>query len=229
MGWQKQKYTDATIQEHIETSIRKLLNEDINIIGAGRTDSGVSAYNQVANFKFNKVIELDKFNYSLNSILPDKIAVKKILRISPDFHSRYSAVRREYLYKMTFRKKAIEEDSFYKIKFNIDFKKMDAFIKFILNTTFFRSFCKNKEDKNNYRCLVHEFKYKLIKSKDELIFTITANRFLHSMIRSILGCCLDIGREKLILNNIKEQLEKGEKIAVNYLPANALFLNKIYY
>lgn len=228
-GWQKQKYTNDTVQGKIESSIEKILKSRIILLGSGRTDSGVSAYNQVANFKYHGKIDIKKFHYSLNSLLPDSITVKKISKVNPDFHSRYSAKKREYIYKTTNVRKSIERDYYYKTNLDLDFKKIDEFFGFILEQNYFKTFCKNKEDKNNFLCRIYEIKYKNNKSKGELIFSITANRFLHSMVRAIIGCSLDIGRNKIIFNKIKDKIKKGEKINVYYLPANALFLNKIYY
>ncbi|MEP7146119.1 MAG: tRNA pseudouridine(38-40) synthase TruA [bacterium] len=228
-GWQKQKYTVNTIQEQIESSIKILLKVKVNLKVAGRTDAGVSAYEQVTNFKLPIKLDLKKFMYSLNALLPESITLKKILSVSPDFHSRYSAKKREYIYKITFMKKSICGSSYYKLNGEINFMKLDRFIHFIKKLTFFRSFCKNKEDKKNFVCYIYDFRYKVIKSKNELIFKITANRFLHSMIRAIVGCALEIGKGKIILNNLKKLIERGDKISVNYLPSTALFLNKIYY
>jgi tRNA pseudouridine38-40 synthase len=228
-GWQKQKSTSNTIQEQIESSVGKILKGKINLTGAGRTDAGVSAYNQVANFKYDGTLEPDKFIYSLNSILPGSITIKKISIVSPDFHSRYSAKKREYIYKVSSFKKSIERDYYYTTTYGIDFLKIDVFFEFILKQNYFKSFCKKTEDKNNFLCKIYDVRYRAIKSKSEMIFSITANRFLHSMVRAIIGCALDIGRSKLILKNIKEKIKEGEKINVYYLPANALFLNKIHY
>lgn len=228
-GWQKQKYTKETVQEYIESSLEKLLKEKIILTVAGRTDSGVSAYNQVANFHYRNRIETAGIKYSLNSILPGDITIKNISLVSPDFHSRYSAVKREYIYKISFCKRSIGRNEFYRINYSLDYEKIDEFIKFVKELTSFRSFCKNKEDKNNFSCLIYDLRYKYKKVKNELIFTITANRFLHSMVRSIIGCALEIGRGKLNLNYIQEKIKKGEKPGSVYLPSNALFLNKIYY
>lgn len=228
-GWQKQKYTGNTIQECIESSIEKLLKEQIKLTGAGRTDSGVSAYNQVANFHFKEKLSKDKFKYSLNSILPDDITIKEVKNVKPEFHSRFSAVKREYLYKISFKKRSIGRFGYYRISYELDYEKIDEFIKFISKQVYFRSFCKNTEDRNNFLCRIYDFRYKYIKSRDELIFSITANRFLHSMVRSVIGCALDTGRGKIKLKDIKEKVQKGEKTGAYFLPSNALFLNKIYY
>lgn len=228
-GWQKQKYTKETVQEYIESSLEKLLKEKIILTVAGRTDSGVSAYNQVANFHYSNKIETAGIKYSMNSILPGDITIKNISLVSPEFHSRYSAVKREYIYKISFCKRSIGRNEFYRINYSLDYEKIDEFIKFVKELTYFRSFCKNTEDKNNFSCRIYDLRYKYKKAKNELIFTITANRFLHSMVRSIIGCALEIGRGKLNLNYIQEKTKKGEKPGSVYLPSNALFLNKIYY
>ena len=97
-GWQRQKKSRNSIQEVIELSLQKLLKEKITITGAGRTDAGVHAYNQVANFKTNtKIDNTDKFLYSLNSIIPKSITIKSVKKVKDDFHSRYSARKREYV------------------------------------------------------------------------------------------------------------------------------------
>ncbi|MEO8448034.1 MAG: tRNA pseudouridine(38-40) synthase TruA [bacterium] len=228
-GWQRQKNNSNTIQEKIEAACTKFFKYDIKIFGAGRTDAGVSAYNQVANFKAEEKVDLYRFRYSLNSLLPQSISIKKISFVPDKFHSRYSAKKREYIYKVCNEKRSIEGDFFYKINFDIDFKKTEKFIKLILEQKTFRSFCKKKEDKHNFYCKIYKFSFKAVKSKDEIIFRITANRFLHSMVRAIIGCALETGRGKITITDIKKQIKRGEKIDTYYLPAKALFLNKIYY
>lgn len=228
-GWQRQKSTANTIQEQIELSLEKLLKKRINVIGSGRTDAGVSAFNQIANFHFEGSFNRVKFKYSLNSILPPEITIKKIQIEKPEFHARFSATRRQYFYKICIDKRSLRRDEFLKINFIPDFIEIDKFQKFIKDQKKFRSFCKNKEDKHEFMCDVTEFDFKYSKLKKEIIFTITASRFLHSMVRALIGCALEIGRGKIKFNEIKEKIKKGEKIRIHYLPANALFLNKIYY
>jgi tRNA pseudouridine38-40 synthase len=228
-GWQRQKHTSDTIQEQIEVAAGKLLKEKVSIIGAGRTDSGVSAYNQVANFHYKGKIDLPKFRYSLNSILPGSITVKSVSRVPQKFHSRYSAVKRSYVYKITTNKKSIGRDEYYRIKSDLNFQDVERFIELVKKQTNFRSFCKNKEDKFDFFCRIFEFKYRKFNRKGEILFTITASRFLHSMVRCLIGCAIETGSGKMSLKYIKDKIKKGEKVNVHYLPANALFLNKIYY
>jgi tRNA pseudouridine38-40 synthase len=228
-GWQRQKNTKNTIQEYLESSLKNLLKQDIKLIGAGRTDAGVSAYNQIANFKSDKVFDKKNLLYSLNSMLPDAISVKDIKKVPLDFHSRYSAIKREYVYKISLRKRAIENRYFYKLIYKIDFNIIDEFIKVFIGYKSFKSLCKNPEDKHNFFCNVMELDYVYKSRKDELIFGIISDRFLHSMVRGVIGCVIDVGRGKLDLNETIIAFKKGEKIKATYLPGNALFLKKIYY
>jgi tRNA pseudouridine38-40 synthase len=228
-GWQSQKNTSNTIQENLESSLSKLFNEKIKIIGAGRTDTGVSALNQVANFKTEKVfIDKNKFLYSLNSILPDEICVKDIKKTTQKFHSRYSAKKRVYEYKITTIKRAIDTIHYYKLIYKLDFAKIDKLIKVLHGRKSFKSLCKNSSDKHNFFCDVYFLKY-VKKNKNEIIFTIASNRFLHSMVRAVIGCLIDVGRGKLDLQKTISNFKKGEKIKTTYLPGNALILKKIYY
>lgn len=228
-GWQRQKNTDNTIQGIIESAITTITGEKINLIGAGRTDAGVSAYNQTANFRIDNEIDTEKFRYSLNAILPGEISIKNITRVPLNFHSRYSARKREYIYKLTLRKKSIEGSYYFRINSLPDFGSITGYMNFILKLKYFKALCLNKEDKNGFLCEIMKFTYKYHRQRDEIVFTIAANRFLHSMVRAIMGLALEIGKGKIILNDVKEKIIRGEKILIPYLPANALFLNKIYY
>jgi len=229
LGWQKQKNTKNTIQETIEDSFSRILDENIKLTAAGRTDTGVNALNQTANFKTDKTFNSEKILYSLNSILPRTITIKDIKKVKENFHSRYSAIKREYFYQITLKKRAICSEYFYKLNYLLDYSKIDRFLHLLKGDNIFKSLCKNINDKHNFRCFVFDIHYKLRKSKNELIFSITANRFLHSMVRAIVGCALDIGRGKLDFEETKRKFLKGEKIKTTYLPGNALFLKKIYY
>lgn len=229
LGWQKQKYSKETVQGYLESAIEVLLKEKITLIAAGRTDAGVHAVNQTANFKTNRKIQSEKFLYQLNSLLPETITVRKISKTDKDFHSRYSAKEREYIYQITLRKKALDSKYFHRLYQVPDFTKIDELIEFFAGEKSFKSLCKNKEDKHDFFCSLNELKYAYKKSEEELIFKIRASRFLHSMVRGILGCLIDVSKGKFSVEEIKEKFNKGEKIKTQYLPAKGLFLNKIYY
>lgn len=229
-GWQRQKKFRNTIQECIEENLSKLLKESIPVTGAGRTDAGVHAYNQTANFKTDTLIpDSDKFLYSLNSILPSSITVKSIRKVNNDFHSRYSARKREYLYKITTREISIGRNYYFKLNYKLDFKVIDEFIKILVGYHSFKSLCRNKEDKHDFFCNLMKLEYRINKAKNTIVFRILSDRYLHSMVRATIGVLIDLGRGKLELKDTYNKLINGEKIKTTYLPANALFLNKIYY
>lgn len=231
-GWQRQK-SRKSIQQTIEESLQVLIPEEkIKLIGAGRTDSGVHAFNQAANFKIPKgsfqKVSINRLLYSLNAVLPYDIVIKKISRVNNDFHARYSAKSREYKYLLTAEKRAINADKYYFIKTKFDIDLAKEFCKLLVGIHSFRGFCKNKTDSRNFLC---DVKYAVVKKlKDGTIeFSICANRFLHSMVRAIAGVMIKTASGKLSVKDIKSKLENGEDIKLQYLPANALFLVKVNY
>lgn len=228
-GWQRQKNSHNTIQEKLEDAISTILKKNINIIGAGRTDSGVSALGQVANFKTEINIESENFLHSINSILPPEITVKSINKVPLEFHSRYSAKKREYIYQITTAKKSISRNYFFRLIYDINFSIVDEFIRHILGYKRFKSLCKAETDKHNFFCNLYVLSYRILNSKKEIYFRIVADRFLRAMVRGIMGTLVDLGRGRLDLTTTKQQFDRGERIRTTYLPANALFLKKIYY
>jgi len=229
LGWQRQSYNKETIQQYLESKLSLLLKEEITLYAAGRTDAGVHALNQIANFRTTQKILSDKFLYQLNSQLPKSITVKKITKAAENFHARFSAKQREYIYKITLQRKSVEGKYFCRIFTEPDFEVLDSLITFFTGRKSFFSLTKKREDKHNFICNISYLNYTYKKNKGELFFKIRADRFLHSMVRSILGCLIDAARGKISVGEVKKQFNKGEKIQTQYLPANALFLNKIYY
>ena len=229
-GWQRQQNTKNTVQELLESTVCQITGEPAKITAAGRTDTGVHAFNHVAHFFLVKSItSYVKFIYSLNSILPESVAVKNVKKVNDSFHARYSAKKREYIYQITTVPRAIGSKYYYRLHYKLDFALVNDFIEFIKNVKNFRSLCKNEQDKHDFACNIYELKYKINKSKGEIIFKITADRFLHSMVRAILGCIIEIGRKKIDFEVTKAKILSGEKLSTYFLPGKALFLNKVYY
>ena len=229
LGWQRQSYNKETVQQYLESKLGLLLKEEITLYAAGRTDAGVHALNQIANFRTTQKIQSDKFLYRLNSQIPKSITVKKITKVPDNFHARFSAKEREYIYKISLRRKSVEGKYFCRVFQEPDFEVIDTLIDFLKGRKSFFPLTKKKEDKHNFICNLSYLNYTYKKSKGEIIFKIRADRFLHSMVRSIIGCLIDAGRGKISVSEVKKEFTKGEKIQTQYLPANALFLNKIYY
>ena len=233
-GWQIQK-NKPSVQETIEHSLHVLFNNNgIKLIGAGRTDSGVHALNQAANFKlsrnvFNARIKtLSSLVYSMNSILPDDISVKKAGFVNQNFHSRYSAKKRVYRYLLTTQKRGFNPDKYFRIKTKFDIDLAKEYCKFIEGMHSFRTMCKNREDKHDFMSIIY---YSMLKKRRDGIieFEICANRFLHSMVRAIVGMMVNIASGKISLNEFKNKFKKGEQLKIQYVPANALILDKIIY
>ncbi len=239
-GWQRQSANSdkPTIQQTIEQSLQLLFRgEKIQLIGSGRTDSGVHALNQCANFKISRValgrfvVNSNGFNklaYSLNSILPDDIVIKKITKAKENFHARYSAKERGYEYYLSTQKHAVNGDKqFYiKTKFDIDLAK--EFCKLLLGYQSFKSLCKNKSDEHGFKCDVKHASVKKLNG-GIIKFEIRASRFLHSMIRAVVGAMINVSSGKMPLKEVHSKFKKGEEIKSQYVPAKALFLTKVKY
>lgn len=238
-GWQRQKGDSPkanSIQKTIENSLQVLFPaEKIRLIGAGRTDAGVHALNQVANFKVEKNvfesgrnIKLEKFLHSLNSLLPEDIAVKKFEFAKDDFHSRYSAKKRIYKYLFTTVKRAYNADKYLLLKSKFDIDLAKEFCKLIQGLHSFKTMCKNREDKHSFMSFVYYAKIR--KLKDDIIeFEICANRFLHSMVRAVVGMMINVAAGKISVSEFKSKFERGEHLRIQYVPSNALILYKIIY
>ncbi len=231
-GWQKQK-SKPTIQGLIENSISRLLGKsDIKIIGAGRTDAGVHAYHQIANFKIEEDLKysIPEFIYRLNSILPPDIKVQKVWKANNNFNSRFSAKKRTYIYYLYNSKipSPFYKDFYLFYPYDIDFKLLKKSMKYFIGEKNFKSFSNSGNDTLNYIRKIYEFKYK--KEKNIIEFKITANSFLYSMVRNIMGTILKINRERQNPEIIRYILKKEDRgYSGEKAPAYALFLYKIYY
>jgi tRNA pseudouridine38-40 synthase len=235
-GWQRQK-NKPTIQETIENSLLVLFPETkIKLTGAGRTDTGVHALNQTANFKIagrlleKKFVDLNKLVNSLNAILPEDITVKSAKKVEPDFHSRYSAKRRAYKYFISVRKKSFNGDKYYHLKTRFDIDLAKEFCKILIGRHSFKSMCKNKSDKHGFMSDVYYANVKKQPGEDGVIaFEICASRFLHSMVRAIVGMMIKVASGSINIEEFKTKFIKGEQLRIQYVPSNALILDKIIY
>lgn len=231
-GWQRQK-KQRSIQQTIEDALKIIFRGgQISLNGSGRTDAGVHAYSQCANFKISKSkfesVGIKRLKISLNALVPDDIVVHEIKIVPPRFHARFSAKKREYIYRISETPKAIERDTVYFIKDSFDINTAKEFCKVITGNHSFRSLCKNKEDDHGFRCIVYKADVK--RKRDGIIeFTISANRFLHSMVRALTGAMIKTATGKLTLAEFTKKFKKGDEIKIQYLPSNALFLSKVTY
>jgi tRNA pseudouridine38-40 synthase len=235
-GWQRQK-NKPSIQAEIEKNLEIILpGNRIKLTGAGRTDAGVHALNQVANFKIKKETfpenfkanSFRKFIYSVNAMLPEDISIKNAEIEDKRFHARYSAIKRLYRYQFVTGKRALYNNRTYLIKTKFDIDLAKEFCKLLIGTHSFKSLCKNKIDKHNFEATIYSAF--LRRKRDGLIvFEICANRFLHSMVRAIAGIMLKVASSKITIEEFKNKFLKGEQLRVQYVPSNGLILDKIIY
>lgn len=231
-GWQRQK-KDKSVQQQIEDSLNILFpGEKVTITGAGRTDAGVHAYGQCANFKVSKKkfssFGKEKLIHSLNALLPDDILIRKLSVAPENFNSRYSAKSREYIYRVSNVKRAIGREGIYHINYDIDTALAKEFCKVITGAHSFKALCKNKTDDHDFYCNV-KTAFVTKRSGGIIEFKIVANRFLHSMVRAVVGSMLKVSSGKMSLTEFTQKFKKGEEIKIQYVPSNALFLLKVNY
>ncbi|WGH24863.1 MAG: tRNA pseudouridine(38-40) synthase TruA [Candidatus Shikimatogenerans bostrichidophilus] len=227
-GWQKQP-NNITIEEEIENKISIILKENINIIGASRTDSGVHANRMYAHFDYNKYINKKLFLYKINLLISKYIYIKDIRLIKNNIHARYDALYRVYKYIISYKKKPFYNNLYwywYKNK-KININLMNRAINIIINSNKFDLFTIKKNEKLNYICNIYfaNWSYK----NNYIIFNIKSNRFLRKMIRIIISVCIDIGIKKKTLDELINEIKNNNiKYNIN-VPPYGLYLNKIEY
>lgn len=226
-GWQIQENA-KTIQQEIINAIKIILKEEVNLIGSGRTDAGVHALGQVANFRSEKEIDLYKFQFSLNSILPQDISVLSIEKVRESFHSRFDAKKRSYIYLISQFKSPFYKNYSFFYPQKIDLEILSDLSKLFLGRKNFSSFCKKKSEVENKFCEVNEISWS--NQFDLIVFKVSADRFLHGMVRAIVGTLLKALKMEKPEEYIQEVFRSEDReFAGEAVPAKGLFLYKVEY
>ena len=226
-GWQNQPNA-VSVQEVVENALSKLLNTEIKIVGAGRTDAGVHAKQMFAHFDSDIKIENNDLKYKLNAFLPKDIAVYNIFQVQKDAHARFDALSRTYLYRVALEKDAFNFDSAYFMKKPLNLELMNQAANVLLGHKDFQCFSKTNTDVKTYYCDVKIAKWEQI--ENELHFIITADRFLRNMVRAIVGTLIDVGLGKISIDNLKAILASKDRGQAGYsVPAHGLYLTRIDY
>ena len=226
-GWQKQQNA-VTIQQVISDTLKILLKEDINLIGSGRTDAGVHSIGQAANFKTEKEIDIFRFHYSLNSMLPKDISITKLEETDINFNARIYAKKRIYLYLFTRYKSPFFDRYSYFYHDEIECSKLNNLSRSLTGQKDFTSFCRAVSDTENKICNVYNIEWK--ESRGLIFFFIEADRYLHGMVRTIIGTLLYAAKKELNENYIEEVFSaKNRSAAGEAVPAKGLFLYKVKY
>ncbi|SDW32767.1 tRNA pseudouridine38-40 synthase [Flavobacterium degerlachei] len=226
-GWQYQPNA-SSVQETMNKAVSTLLNTDINLMGAGRTDTGVHAKVMYAHFDFEASIEITKLVHKLNSYLPKDIVVYDIIPVADEAHTRFDATKRTYEYHInTFKDPFLQELSWY-FHQKLDVDLMNEAAKILFKHTDFQCFSKVNTDVNTFDCTIFEAHWK--QENNKLVFTISANRFLRNMVRSIVGTLVNIGLHKITLNDFNAIIEGKNRDKAGFsVPAHGLYLTEIDY
>lgn len=228
-GWQIQPNA-STVQEIMEFALSKLLHEKIHLIGCGRTDTGVHAKNFIAHFDATKdQLQNDmQLVYKLNKFVPKEIMIHRIAAVAPNAHCRFDATARTYKYYINFKKNAFNFAFAYNLTLKLNLEKMQQAADLLLKYTDFTSFSKIDTDTKTNNCKIMQAQWQ--KTNEQLIFTITADRFLRNMVRAIVGTLIDVGKEKITITDFAKIIEsKNRGKAGASAPGNALFLTKVTY
>ncbi|MBW6492756.1 MAG: tRNA pseudouridine(38-40) synthase TruA [Lentimicrobium sp.] len=229
-GWQVQPNA-TTVQYVIESALSLILSTDIQITGAGRTDTGVHARNYYAHFdallNFSDT-DLKQLVYKLNSILPGDIYVYSAFEVIPETHARFSAVSRTYRYYISRRKDPFQSLYSWQYKGKLDIDKMSASASKLKSYSDFGCFSKTGTDNSTNLCSITESYF--VEKDDLLIYHVTANRFLRNMVRAIVGTLVDIGKGKFNPEELDQLILSGNRsYAGESVPARGLFLEEVTY
>jgi len=229
-GWQIQN-KKPTVQGEITEALKKILQEKVRLIGATRTDSGVHALSQVANFEtINEKLTTTSLIKALNSVLPSDIVIKEIRVVPDSFHARYSARSKIYRYRILNQSfpSALERRFFWYIPEFLDWKKIKEASQYLVGKHDFSPFSLRGSARKNTQCTVRDFRIR--KVKNLWIFQIEGDYFLYRMVRRIVGALIEVGRGKVEPEHIKRLLhKKGYTLCARTAPARGLFLMKVKY
>lgn len=234
-GWQTQPNVPS-VQQTLEEALGKLLRAKINIVGCGRTDTGVHASDFYAHFDFaasdkeqnGGAIDCEQLTFKLNSFLPQDLRIFAIMPVADNFHARFDATARTYKYHVSKERLPFKQGLYSRIYFNPDLDRMNEAAKVLMEYEDFTSFAKLHTQVKTNICHLYEAHWD--REGEELIFTIKANRFLRNMVRSVTGTLLDVGRGALSLEGLRQIIEKKDRCAAGVsMPAQGLFLVKVDY
>lgn len=223
-GWQYQP-DKRTVQGEIEDALKRFFNVKIRIVGAGRTDYGVHALGQVANFQTSSNQNLQRIKKGINSLTGNDIYIRNIDRVDDDFHSRYSAKTKIYHYHIILEPSPLKMRYNWFSKYRLDLSKMKKVIPYILGEHDFKIFSV-KNGKENTICTIYNLN--LTEDNLHIIIKIEGDRFLRKMIRGIVGFMHDVGRGRYCSDNVKDVFN-GKIKDIYFAPSHGLCLVEVRY
>ena len=226
-GWQLQNNAH-TLQAEVEEGLGKLFRQPIRITGSGRTDTGVHAEQQLVHFDVEQELEIEPWLYKINAVLPPDIWAKSLRPVKPDVHARFSAQSRRYEYRISRHKDPFRQKLVYYFPRPLDVEKMNQAAVLMLQWEDFECFSKIHTNVKHFRCNVWEARWE--EEEDGLVFYVAANRFLRNMVRAIVGTLLQVGQDRMSVQEFQEVLESRDRSkAGRSAPADGLFLVEVKY
>lgn len=229
-GWQIQP-NGVTIEEVLNLELSRITGEEIHVIGASRTDSGVHALGNVAVFDTESPIPPGRFSYALNQKLPEDIVVVSSAEVSPDWHPRYQdQITKTYEYHIYNAKTPNPLKRRYSafVSFPMDVGKMREAAEYLVGEHDFASFCNIRKNASDTIRTVHEIS--IVKEGADITIRVVGNGFLYNMVRIIAGTLIRVGRGFYTPDRVKEILEAKKRTAAGVTaPANGLVLVRIDY
>ena len=226
-GWQRQPNA-ITVQAVLEDALSTLLRTATTIVGAGRTDTGVHAREMVVHFDTESGLEPDDLVHRLNAFLPEDIAVKAVFPVPGESHARFDALERTYEYWLVRKKDPFLKDNAYCVLQPLDLETMNTAASLLLGKQDFQCFSRSNTDVKTYICDVRKAVWE---DRGNLwVFTISADRFLRNMVRAVVGTLLEIGMQKMPVENLKTIINSRDrgKAGVS-VPAKGLYLTSVRY
>lgn len=227
-GWQIQP-NEISVQETIEQALSILLKQSIAVVGCGRTDSGVHASQFFLHFDIQNPIDKEKLKFRLNSFLPEDIAIFQIIKVKEGAHARFDAISRSYRYQISLIKDVFNTDLSLKLhEAELDLDRMNKAAELMMKYDDFKCFSRSKTDVKTYQCNISKAYW--YKEQNKLIFCITANRFLRNMVRAIVGTLLEVGMNKMNLEQFQNVIESRDRTKAGAsVKAKGLYLTQIDY
>ncbi len=224
-GWALQKSTHNTIEEMLNRAIKAVTGEELQVIGASRTDAGVHAYGNVAVFDTDSTIPGDRFSYALNHVLPDDIRIVSSAEVAPDFHPRHCETEKTYEYRVLNTKTPVPTMRLYTYHFSmpLDEERMQRAAEYLIGEHDFTSFCNVESQALSHVRIIKDVTVK--RDGDLVTISVTGNGFLYNMVRIIAGTLVQIGRGKGEPEDVEKMIAAKDRSAAGpTAPPEGLFL-----